>query len=55
MKTAVNKDDIKMLKVEYLSNHLLDLPQHLNLSLGDPTDIEQWIILKFQIMLLVFL
>ena len=34
MKTTLMEDDIKMLKLEYLSNHLSDLPQILNLSLG---------------------
>ena len=31
------EDDLKILKVEYLSNHWSDLPQILNLSLGDQT------------------
>ena len=31
------EDDIKILKVEYLSNHLLDHTQILNLSLYDQT------------------
>ena len=40
MKTTSNKrwpqmeDDLKILKVEYLSNHWSDLPQILNLSSG---------------------
>ena len=29
------EEDIKILKVEYLSNHCLDLPQILKLSLGN--------------------
>ena len=29
------KDDLKILKVEYLSNQWSDFPQILNLSLGD--------------------
>ena len=31
------EDDLKVLKVEYLSNHLLDKTQILNLSLDDQT------------------
>ena len=31
------EDDLKILKVEYLSNHWLDFPQILNLSSGDQT------------------
>ena len=31
------EDDLKLLKVEYLSNHLLDQTQILNLSLNDQT------------------
>jgi hypothetical protein len=34
------EDELKILKVEYLSNHLLDLPQILNLSSGDQTKIK---------------
>ena len=34
------KDDLKILKVEYLSNHRLDFPHILNLSLGDQTKIK---------------
>ena len=34
------KEDLKILKVEYLSNHWLDFPQILNLSLGDQTKIK---------------
>ena len=34
------KDNLKMYKVEYLSNHWLDLPQILNLSSGDQTKIK---------------
>ena len=33
------EDDLKILKVEYLSNHSSDPPQILNLSLGDQTKI----------------
>ena len=33
------EDDWKRIKVEYLSDHLLDRPQLLNLSLGDQTKI----------------
>ena len=33
------EDDLHIFKVEYLSNHLLDLSQILNLSLGGPTEI----------------
>ena len=44
------EDDLKILKVEYLSNHWLDFPQILNLSLVDQTkitnarkeDVHQW-------------
>ena len=32
-----NEDDLKLLKVEYLSNHLLDHTQILSLSLDDRT------------------
>ena len=31
------EEDLKILKVEYLSNHSLDPPQILNLSSGDQT------------------
>jgi hypothetical protein len=31
------EDDLKILKVEYHSNHLLELPQVLNLSSWDKT------------------
>ena len=34
------EDDLKILKVEYLSNHWSDLPQILNLGWGDQTKIE---------------
>ena len=34
------EDHLKTLKVEYLSNHWLDLPQILNLSLEDQTKIK---------------
>ena len=33
------EDDLKILKVEYLSNGLLDPTEILNLSLGDQTKI----------------
>ena len=33
------EDDLKILKVEYLSNHWSDFPQIWNLSLGDQTKI----------------
>ena len=32
------EDDLKILKVDYLSNHWSDLPQILNLSSGDQTE-----------------
>ena len=35
------EDDLKMLKVEYLRNHWSDLPQILNLSLGNHINIRQ--------------
>ncbi len=34
------EDDLRILKVAYLSNHWSDLPQMLNLSLGDQTKIK---------------
>ena len=34
------EDDLKILKVEYLSNHLSDLPQILNLSWGNQTKLD---------------
>ena len=34
------EDDLKILKLEYLSNHSSDLPQTLNLNLGDQTKIK---------------
>ena len=34
------KEDLKILNVEYLSNHQLDLPQIVNLSLGYQTKFE---------------
>ena len=34
------EEDLKILKVEYLSNHWSDFPQILDLSLGDQTKIE---------------
>ena len=33
------EEDLKIFKVEYLSNHWSDFPQILNLSLGDQTKI----------------
>ena len=33
--TAWNEDDLTIVKLEYLSNQCSDLPQILNLSLGD--------------------
>ena len=35
------EEDLKILKVVYLSNHWSDFPQILNLSLGDQTKIEK--------------
>jgi hypothetical protein len=35
-----DKDDLKILKVEYRSNHWLDLPQTSNLGSGDQTKIK---------------
>ena len=32
------EEDLKILNVKYLSNHWLDLPQILNLSLGEWTE-----------------
>jgi hypothetical protein len=37
MKMTSIEDNIKILKVEFLSNHLLDHTQILNLSLNDQT------------------
>ena len=34
------EDDLKKLKLEYISNHWLDFPQILNLSLWDQTKIK---------------
>ena len=34
------EEDLKMLKVEYLSNHWSDFPQIQKLSLGDQTKIK---------------
>ena len=34
------EDDLKILKLEYISNHWLDFPQILNLGLGDQTKIK---------------
>jgi hypothetical protein len=34
------EDDLKILKVEYLSNHWSNLPQISNLSLGNQTKIK---------------
>ena len=41
------EDDLKILKVEYLSNHWSDLPQILNLSLGDQTKSKNELIKMF--------
>ena len=41
-----NDDDLKIFKVEYLSNHWSDLPQILNLRSGDQTKIKK--MLKFK-------
>ena len=41
------EDDLKILKVEYLSNHWLDLPQILNLSSGDQTKSKNELIKMF--------
>jgi hypothetical protein len=35
------EDDLKILKVEYLSNHLSDPLQILNLSSGDQTKVKK--------------
>ena len=37
------EEDLKILKGEYLSNHLTDLPQILNLSLWDQTEVKKWL------------
>ena len=34
------EDDLMILKLEYLSNHWMDLPQMCNLSWGDQTKVE---------------
>ena len=34
------EEDLKIMKVEYLSNHWSDFPQILNLTLGDQTKIK---------------
>ena len=34
------EDDLKILKLEYISNHWSDFPQTLNLSLGNQTKIK---------------
>ena len=34
------EDDLRILKVEYLSDHWLDLPQILNLCSGDQTELK---------------
>jgi hypothetical protein len=39
--------DLKISKVEYLSNHWLDLPQILNLSSGDQTKSKHELIKMF--------
>jgi hypothetical protein len=33
------EDDLKIKRVEYLSNHILDLTQILNLTLGDQSKV----------------
>ena len=38
MKTTINGNDLKILKVEYLSHHQLELSQILNWSLGHQTE-----------------
>ena len=35
------EEDLKTLKVEYLSNHWTDLPQIFNLCLGDQIEIKK--------------
>ena len=40
------EDDLKILKVEYLRNHLLDHTQIFNLSLGDQTEIKKMVEMK---------
>ena len=40
VKPLAMEDDHQILNVKYLSNHLLDLPQILNLRLGDQTQIK---------------
>ena len=37
------EDDLKTIKVEYLSNHLLDHTQILNLSLDDQTRFDKFL------------
>ena len=39
-KWLIMEEDLKILKVEYLSNHWSDFPQISNLSLGDQTKIK---------------
>ena len=41
MKKTQIEDDLKILKVEFLSNHWSDLPQILNFSSGDQTKIKK--------------
>jgi hypothetical protein len=36
------EDDLKIFKVQYLSNRWLDLPRILKLGWGDPTKIEDY-------------
>ena len=40
------EDNFHIFQVEHLSNHLLDLSQILNLSLGDPTEINDCLKLR---------
>jgi hypothetical protein len=40
------EDDLKLLNVDYLSNHLSDVIQILNLSLGDQTKVYRSLKLK---------
>ena len=35
------EDDLKILKIEYLSSQWSDLPQSLNLSTGDQTKVKE--------------
>jgi hypothetical protein len=40
------EEDLKILRVEYLSNHGTDLPKIFNLSLGDQTEIKKMVAMK---------